>query len=299
MWKNLCYKFSLISLLLCVPSSMQISLDEFLTLTRSQKVALDEFRSAVSSKLPHQYMREDVYLIRWLREQNFNVSGATNRILKDIQWREDNDIDNILKEDWADFDREFRVHIEGCDKSGRPILSIPVGDWDLRRAVVAGQSNRLMRYFSKLFEEGFTMARKFQENGQNATQGTIIFDMGNFNLIQQGCLRCIPIFFHILSVYEQHYPYFAHWVVSVNTPEFALPIYDIFKGILSKHVNEVLHIFGRNKRKWQNFLLEEIDESQLTKNLGGTNFEALDYADFRGMDVSSYTCADMELLRHH
>ncbi|XP_035712244.1 SEC14-like protein 2 [Folsomia candida] len=243
-------------------------------------------------------MTKDVYLIRWLREQNFDVSGATSRILKDVQWREDNDIDHILQEDWSDFDREYRVLIEGCDKTGRPVISIPVGDWDLRRAIVAGQSERLKRYFSKLFEEASTLTRKFQENGQNATQGTIIFDMGNFNLIQQGCLRCIPIFFHILAVYEQHYPYFAHKVISVNTPEFALPIYNMFKGILSKHVTEVLHIFGRNKKKWQQFLLEEIDASQLSKNLGGKNLEALDYADLRGVNISRYICAEMDFLRH-
>ncbi|OXA47457.1 Patellin-2 [Folsomia candida] len=165
--------------------------------------------------------------------------------LKNVQWREDNDIDHILQEDWSDFDREYRVFVEGCDKSGRPVFSILVGDWDIRRAVVAGQSDRLKRYFNKLFEEASTLTRKFQENGQNATQGMIIFDMGNFNLIQQGCLRCISIFFYILDVYGQHYPYFAHRLVYVKTPEVALPISNILKGILSKHVTEVLRGFQR------------------------------------------------------
>ncbi|XP_021962022.1 SEC14-like protein 2 isoform X2 [Folsomia candida] len=298
MRKTMYYKFYLISILFCVLPSLQISLEEFVTLTRSQKAALDQFRSAVSSQLPQEYMKDDVYLIRWLREQDFEVSRATSRILEDIQWREENDIDNILHEDWSDFDREFRVNVEGCDKTGRPILSIPVGDWDLRRAIVAGQSDRLRRYFSKMFEEAALVMRRFQENEQRAVQGWIIFDMGNFNLIQQGCARCIPLFFHILSVIEQHYPYSLHKVISVNTPEFALPIYNIFKGILSKEATETLHIFGRNKKKWGEFLLEEIDESQLSKNLGGTNLDAVDYADLRRADPSSYTCPDLDLLRH-
>ncbi|XP_035712428.1 SEC14-like protein 2 [Folsomia candida] len=297
MGRNIYSKFSIV-LLLYFQISLQISLDEFVSLTSSQKAALDQFRDAVSSKLPHEYMREDVYLMRWLREQNFDVLGATNRVLKDIQWREDNDIDHILQEDWSDYDREFRVLVEGCDKTGRPVLSLPVGDWDLRRAIVAGQSDRLMRYFSKLYEEAAMVTRWFQKNEQRAVQATMIFDMGNFNLIQQGCARCIPIFFHILAVYEQHYPYFAHRCIAINTPEFALPIYDIFKGILSKHSTEILHIFGRNKKKWGKFLMEEIDESQLSKNLGGINVETLDYGDFRGMNTSLYTCAYLDSLRN-
>ncbi|XP_021959846.2 SEC14-like protein 2 [Folsomia candida] len=285
-------------LLLYFQISLQISLDEFVSLTSSQKDALDQFRDAVSSKLPHDYMREDVFLMRWLRDQKFDVSRATSRLLKDVQWREDNDIDHILQEDWSDFDREYRVLVEGCDKSGRPVLSLPVGDWDLRRAIVAGQSDRLMRYFSKLFEEAAMVTRWFQKNEQRAVQATMIFDMGNFNLIQQGCARCIPIFVHILAVYEQHYPNFAHRVIAINTPELALPIYDIYKSILSRDVTDMLHIFGRNKKEWQQFLLEEIDESQLSKNLGGKNFETLDYGDFRGLNTSLYSCAYLNFLRN-
>ncbi|XP_035714057.1 uncharacterized protein LOC118438251 [Folsomia candida] len=206
-------------------------------------------------------------------------------------------MDNILEEDWSDFDSEFRANIEGCDKLGRPVLSVTIGDWDLRRAVVSGHSDRLARYFCKVFEAGSVLTRRFQKNEQRAVQASVIFDMGNFNLVQHGCARCLSICFHMFTVIEQHYPYFAHWVTYINTPEIAHPIYDILKPILSKHVTEILHIFGRNKKKWQKFLLEEIDESQLTKDLGGKNWEALDYVDIRGANTSMYTCANMDILR--
>lgn len=29
-------------------------------------------------------------------------------------------MDTIMEEDWADFDYEYRVNIEGCDKEGKP-----------------------------------------------------------------------------------------------------------------------------------------------------------------------------------
>lgn len=42
MSKNIYYKFYLILTPLCVPPSLQISLEEFVTLTSSQKAALEQ-----------------------------------------------------------------------------------------------------------------------------------------------------------------------------------------------------------------------------------------------------------------
>lgn len=44
MRKTMYYKFYLISILFCVLPSLQISLEEFVTLTRSQKAALDQVK---------------------------------------------------------------------------------------------------------------------------------------------------------------------------------------------------------------------------------------------------------------
>jgi len=44
-----------------------VSFEEDVKLTRSEKIALDKFREKVLPILPHDYMKQDLYLIRWLR----------------------------------------------------------------------------------------------------------------------------------------------------------------------------------------------------------------------------------------
>ncbi len=48
-----------------------------------------------------------------------------------MRWRKENKIDTILNEDWESFERDYRFEIQGCDKGGRPVVTVPVGDWDV------------------------------------------------------------------------------------------------------------------------------------------------------------------------
>jgi len=261
--------------------TVQISVDEFLSLTYEQKLKLDEFRELISPSLPHEYMKKDVFLIRWLRDRNFNVAQAEKRLLDHVQWRKENNIDSILSENWEDFNFEYRVHVEGCDKEDKPVVSIFLGDWDIRKAVVTGQGQRLMRYIDKFFEEAQIMVTRMQESGQVVTQATVIVELKNFNLVTHACPRCIPIYLYVLSVYERQYPGFAHRIMLVNMPQIALPIWNIYKHMLSPQTASVVAIYGNNKKEWQRILLKEINKNQLSRTFGGIKDDTLDYSDFR------------------
>jgi hypothetical protein len=54
-----------------------------LSITYNQKVALDKFKELVGPRLPHDYMSEDIYLIRWLRAKNFDIPAA-EKMLKTV-----------------------------------------------------------------------------------------------------------------------------------------------------------------------------------------------------------------------
>lgn len=41
-----------------------------------------------------------------------------------MEWRQKNNIDLVLKEEFPEYDAEYRVIYEGCDKGGNP-------GWDL------------------------------------------------------------------------------------------------------------------------------------------------------------------------
>ncbi|OXA49432.1 Phosphatidylinositol/phosphatidylcholine transfer protein SFH6 [Folsomia candida] len=219
--------------------SNQTSLQEDLTLTQTELEILTKFRELVKSRLPHDYMTEDIYLITWLRAKKFEIPAAENM---------------LMEEDWSDFEQEFRFEIQGCDKEGRPVVSIPVGDWDVRRAVLAGQSDKLIRYFDKLLEEVTTLIRDAQKSGENMTRFNHIMDMANYNLRIQACPLCPPIF---------------------------LSLWQIIREFLSPVTKDAIKLYGKDKSEWQTALLENIDASQLSKEFGGLNDEGFSMEEIR------------------
>jgi hypothetical protein len=75
------------------------------------------------------------YLIREVKiifHFNLQVNNDKN-YFQSIKWRVDNDIRKLLDEEFPEFDEEYNVYLEGCDTQNRPVISVPVGDWDIRR----------------------------------------------------------------------------------------------------------------------------------------------------------------------
>ncbi len=49
-------------------------------LARVKKIQIDKLRDLVKGDLTHDYMLEDVFLLRWLLDQDFNVEKAAELI---------------------------------------------------------------------------------------------------------------------------------------------------------------------------------------------------------------------------
>lgn len=75
----------------------------------------------------------------------------------------------------------------------------------MRRAAIAGQSDKLRRYIDKCFEEMSIMLRNMQADGANATRINLILDMASLSLQVQACPRCKWNFF----IYEFHSPFIS------------------------------------------------------------------------------------------
>ncbi|OXA44535.1 SEC14-like protein 4 [Folsomia candida] len=260
--------------------SAQISLNEFLTLTEEQKIKLDIFRELIISRLPEDYMKEDVYIIRWLRDSNFDIPTAEKRLMNMVSWRQENQMDTILQEDWAKSDYEFKIYIEGCDRDKKPVISVSV-DWDIRRMVISGESKKLMRYIDRTFEEAEQMARRMIADGQNVTQLTMMFDLSNFNLIEQACGRCLPIYFHLITTYQDHFAGLLHKIIIINAPEVFVPLYDALKPALFKNTRDLITVLGRDKAHSLRFLMKEMDKDQLSRKYLGSKKESLDFQELR------------------
>jgi len=261
----------LILVLLChIDYAWSISLDDELTITYSQKIALDKFREIIGNRLPHEYMKEDIYLIRWLRAQGFDLKKTEQMLMQNLKWREDNKMDGIHEEDWSDMEAEYPYHLDGLDKQGQPVIVGNIGDWDLRRASVTGRIQRVLRYLDKAMDEATIKIREMQKEGKNVTKFFFIVNLDNFNLAQHTCAPCAAGFLQFLRSYENHFPGSADKIVMINVAPLFEFVLQVVKSTVTPQTRQAMHVYGKNKAVWQKFILESIDKSQLTPEYGGT-----------------------------
>ncbi|XP_021946760.1 SEC14-like protein 5 isoform X2 [Folsomia candida] len=242
-----------------------------LILTSTQKERLDKFKQLMGPQLPQDYMKEDIYLVKWLKVNDFDIPSATRMLLDNIAWRKENRMDKILEEDWSDLNDEYKFVIEAAVAY--------VGDWDLRKLVIAGKGRRVMRYVDKLYEESNKILRNMQGGGSNSTRANLILEVSRFNVRQHFCPGCAPILGHLVSTLHRHFPLTVNFLIVLNTPQLALPIWDFVKPLMPKKSQEFVFIYGTNQNEWHKALWEKhrIDANKMSRALGGEGQDGLDF----------------------
>ncbi|CAL8109313.1 unnamed protein product [Orchesella dallaii] len=247
-----------------------VALEIDLKLTNEQKKIMDKFKEMVIPKLHHQYMKEEIYLVRWLRARDFDLKKSEELLLQNLKWRKQQKMDTIHNEDWSDMQHDFPYYLDSFDKKGQPVAIAYAKEWDLRSAVVTGRIRRGLRYLDKAMDEANKMIRTQQLEGQNVTQFLFVLHMGHFNLYQHGCPRCITGILEFLDSYENHFPGSADLILLVDTPPVFDAIAQLVREAASPQTKEALKIYGINPKVWKKVLLDVIDADQLAVEFGGT-----------------------------
>jgi len=218
--------------------------------------------------LPHQYMKRDLYLVRWLRAKSFNLRQAEEMLVANLQWRKREKMDTIHLEDWSDMESKYEFRMNGVDKEGKPIFYFNPGSWNIREIANSKHVDRFMRYIDKAVDQSCVKVRMMEETQQNVTQGILIMNGEGGSPIQHFCLKCVTIYLRGIQVYDKYFPGCAEKIVSINIPQVVQPM---VRGVI-RHLSPIsrnsLKIFGTDKPVWQKYLLEFIDRSHLPKELG-------------------------------
>lgn len=112
-------------------------------------------------------MKEDVYLIRWLRANKFDMNAAEEALMENLRWRREFKMDDIQKENFDDVKDDFPVHIDTFDKKGQPVITAVAGQWDLRAGFLTGRDKRVLRYVYQTLDRAAQMVREAQQSGKN------------------------------------------------------------------------------------------------------------------------------------
>ncbi|ODM97022.1 SEC14-like protein 2 [Orchesella cincta] len=246
-----------------------VSVEEDLTLTYKEKMALDKFKEQMLPHLPHEYMKQDIYLIRWLRARNLNQKQAEEMLLENLKWRKERNMDTINEEDWSDMKDDYHYDADTFDREGRPIGTLNIGPWNFRRAAITGKMPRLIRYMDKLLEEATQAVITQQGMGKNVTQWKVILNLDGFSIIQHACPLCLPGYATFVSSYENHYPQYADALILLNTPPAFQVVLELVRPIFTHHTRQALKIYGQDKRQWEAALDKEISKEERRPEFGG------------------------------
>ncbi|CAL8068092.1 unnamed protein product [Orchesella dallaii] len=255
--------------LIALGKSEDNAIDRDVLLTLKQKQALDAFKYRISPILPHDYMKEDIYLVRWLRARNFNIPQAEDMLKTHLRWRKATNMDRLRMKDFADISSKYPVYVDTFDKNGAPVIIAANGQWDLREAHLTGNGQRLLLFIDKAMDEAASLIRKAQQEGKNVTRFHWVLNQEGFNLIQHGCPRCFLSIVHFLNSYENNFPGLMDKLIVINAPRSIQVVAPIVRATSSTFESRV-QLFSTNKAEWVKYLLEFIDEDQLTEEYGGS-----------------------------
>ncbi|ODM91709.1 SEC14-like protein 4 [Orchesella cincta] len=241
-----------------------------LHLTFEEKTTLDKFKQQVINVLPEEFMKSDFYLIRWLRARNWDIPAAKTMLFDNLKWRKENKIKSILQEDWSDLEQDFPASFSTTDKMSRPIITMEMGDWDFRAAVLTGKAQRLNRYLIYTIERYVNSVFEAQAAGRNVTRVLVLVDLEGFSLRKHACPLCIPILIRWTATMESYYPQFTNEIIVINAPTTITVPFNSIKPLMSQDTRDQFQIFGTDKQQWVKYLDSKVDRSQRTQRYGGT-----------------------------
>ncbi|KAH9503095.1 hypothetical protein Btru_069950 [Bulinus truncatus] len=237
------------------------------SLSEKQAAILEEFRVNVGDLLKSHH--DDYYLLRWLRARNFDLKKSETMLRNHFRWREENNVDNILKE----FDppevmkKYYTGGLFGQDKEGSLIWIDPNGYIDMKGLLMSITKQDIIRSKIWLLEDIYRLFDVLsREQGRRVDQMVIIFDLEKFGL-KHLWKPGVDVFTEILSIFEDNYPETLKKTFVVNAPRIFPIAYNLIKPFLSEETIKKVTVCGAN---YKEVLLRHIDADQLPAQWGGT-----------------------------
>jgi hypothetical protein len=239
--------------------------------TRRELEAIKKFRPMVAKHLTEDFMKKDRYLLRFLRSYDFDLEKAARRLEYSVNYRREKKIDGILDEDLRAHAKHLPFRIGEVDREGYPFDYLPWGKWDLRKYILAGKRDIILRAQQQVFERSFqNIWEVADKTGKDVDQYHLIVDMEGFHTRQNLCLGCIPLTMEMAAAYDAITPVFGRKLTLVNTPRSFTPILNLLRSTFPFPPVSLLTPYDNNADVWKKELLKDISPDRLIKKYGGT-----------------------------
>ncbi len=89
----------------------------------------------------------------------------------------------------ANYAVDFPYNGDGIDAEGRPIIIVPLGIWDPRKAANAGEQEIWLRYYDQIFAKALhKMKFNSEKYGREVKDFVLILDYENYSMKQFMCV---------------------------------------------------------------------------------------------------------------
>jgi len=266
------FQFALcVTFLSLVAFASAITFEQDTVLTKQQSQAFKKFKERVTPKLLIDWQKEDLHLLRFLRAKKFDVNKAEEFILAQMKWRRDNKMETIHTEDFSDLESTgYGMRVSGVDRDGRPLIVWELGDFDLRKAALAGKTDRVIRWTFRNWDAGRRAVRDLELQNKNVTRWTMVLDLKNINAVTNVNSASFPYYIAASLGYDLHWPHWGDNIYLINTPGLFETVLTLVKPGLAQGTRDSLHVFGKGKEaEWGPALKAAVDDSQLPQRYGG------------------------------
>ena len=217
--------------------------------------------------------KKDHVLQQWLVAYEYDVDKAEEAILKYVEWRKKNDIDNILSWDKPVLKNYLTLGHLGVDNTGSPVLIVPYGFMDVKGLIECVTQDEFVLYVMKIIETTkVEMAKQSKIMGKPVTQMVVIFDMDKFcytDFINKTVFNSIT---EALGCFQAYYPEFMKTAYVINAPTIFQYAFKMLKHFLAPRLVEKVRIF--DKSGWKEELLSKMSPSILPIYWGGQRKDA-------------------------
>ncbi|XP_010477513.1 PREDICTED: patellin-2-like [Camelina sativa] len=173
--------------------------------------------------------RSDVILLKFLRARDFKVKEAFTMLKNTVQWRKENNIDDLVSEDLEGSEFEKLVFTHGVDKQGHVVIYSSYGEFQNKE--IFSDKEKLSKFLKWRiqFQEKCVRSLDFSPEAKS----TFVFVSDFRNAPGLGKRALWQFIRRAVKQFEDNYPEFVARELFINVPWWYIPYYKTFGTIIT------------------------------------------------------------------
>ncbi|KAK0160330.1 hypothetical protein PV328_007754 [Microctonus aethiopoides] len=214
----------------------------------------------------------DATLLRFLRAREFMVDKAKEMLTQSLHWRKKYQIDKLLEEYEAP--RVIKDYFPGgwhhCDKDGRPLYILRLGQMDVKGLLKSIAEDELLLLALHICEEGLSLTEEATNIlGHPVSQWCLLIDLEGLNM-RHLWRPGIKALLRIIEIVEANYPETMGRVLIIRAPRCFPILWTLISTFIDENTRNKFIFYCGSDYQEQNDggLSDYIDQSYIPDFLG-------------------------------